>query len=90
MLLFGKAVLFIGEGEDKVEALHIQVMEPGKMYNVKRRVWHAVVLSGDASILLVENCDTGKENSDYYQLTSEMRQLIIETARREQPEWWGG
>jgi hypothetical protein len=59
------------------------------MYNVKRAAWHCAVLSRDASILLVENCDTGTANSDYWTLTPEMRQQIVETACKEQPEWWG-
>ena len=88
VLLEGQAVLFLGEGGDTVTALHPQVMESKKMYNVKRGAWHCAVLSRDASILLVENCDTGTANSDYWPLTTEMRQLIVETARHEQPVWW--
>ncbi|RPH63225.1 MAG: hypothetical protein EHM81_00530 [Chloroflexi bacterium] len=89
VLIEGQAVLFLGEGGDTVTALHPQVMEPKKMYNVKRGVWHCAVLSRDASILIVENCDTGTANSDYWTLTAEMRQQIVETAHAEQPEWWG-
>jgi len=88
VLLEGQAVLFLGEGDKQVEKLHPQVMEPKKMYNVKRGAWHCAVLSRDASILLVENCDTGTANSDYAALPLEMRQMIIETARLEQPAWW--
>ncbi len=89
VLLFGQAVLFMGEGETKIEKLIPVVMEPGKMYNVKRNAWHVAVLSQDASILLVENRDTGKANTDYAPLSPELRQLVVETSQREQPEWWG-
>jgi ureidoglycolate hydrolase len=89
VLLEGQAVLFLGEGDERIEKLHPQVMEPKKMYNVKRAVWHCAVLSRDASILLVENCDTGTANSDYVALTAEQRLLIVKTARCEQPMWWG-
>jgi hypothetical protein len=88
VLLFGQAILFIGEGEAKIEKLHPVVMEPGKMYNVKRSAWHVAVLSHDASILLVENRDTSKANTDYAELDPELRQVIIETSRREQPQSW--
>jgi ureidoglycolate hydrolase len=88
VLLEGQVVLFIGEGGEQVEKLHPQVMEPKKMYNVKRGVWHCSVLSRNASILLVENCNTTRANSDYILLTADQRQLIVETARREQPAWW--
>jgi ureidoglycolate hydrolase len=89
VLLFGQALLFIGEGETKIEKLHSVVMEPGKMYNVKRSVWHTSVLSHDASILLVENRDTGIENTDYAPLSPELRRMLVETSRREQPQSWG-
>ena len=89
VLLAGQAVLFLGEGNPQVVALHPQVMKPRKMYNVKRGAWHCVVLSRDASILLVENCDTGAENSDYAPLNADLRKLLVETAAREQPTWWG-
>lgn len=88
VLLAGQAVLFLGEGDPKVVALHPQVMEPGKMYNVKRGAWHTNVLSRDASILLVENRDTGTGNSDYAPLNAELRKFIVETAARELPTWW--
>lgn len=88
VLLDGKAVLFIGEGEQQITALHPQVLGPGKMYNVKRHTWHTVVLSKDASILLVENQDTGEANSDYAALNTACKRTIIETAAQEQPEFW--
>lgn len=89
VLLFGQAILFIGEGESEIEKLHPVVMEPGKMYNVKRSAWHVAVLSHDASILLVENRDTSIKNTDYAPLSAELRALLVETSRREQPQWWG-
>jgi hypothetical protein len=64
-------------------------MEGKKLYNVKRGAWHLVVLSRDASILLVENCDTGAGNSSYVPLSMELRKMIVETAARELPNWWG-
>jgi hypothetical protein len=88
VLLAGQAILFMGEGDPEVVKLQPQVMEAGKMYNVKRGAWHTNVLSRDASILLVENCDTGTANSDYAPLNAELRQLIVATAAREQPDWW--
>ena len=88
VLLGGQAVLFLGGGEDRVEDLLPQVLEPGKLYNVKRRAWHAVVLSRDATILLVENRDTGELNTEYFPLEETLRQLIVDTAHQELPEWW--
>ncbi len=88
VLLSGQAVLFLGGNGPQLEAVHSQVMEPGKLYNVKRNAWHNIVLSRDATVLLVENRNTSKKNTEYWTLQSEHRQFIVETARREQPAWW--
>jgi len=59
VLLEGKAALFIGEEATPVH------MEPGKIYNVKQGVWHNVKVTQDAKLLIVENHNTGKDNSEY-------------------------
>ncbi|MBN2388470.1 MAG: hypothetical protein JXB85_15745 [Anaerolineales bacterium] len=88
VLLAGQAVLFIGGNGARVEAITPQVLEAGKLYNVKKDVWHTIILSRDATILLVENRDTGRGNSGYFTLAAGQRAFLVETARREQPGWW--
>jgi mannose-6-phosphate isomerase-like protein (cupin superfamily) len=88
VMLKGQGILFLGEGEVQVERIYPQVMESGKIYNVKRGVWHTVVLSRDGSVLIVENRNTSRENSDYSLLEPKQQILIFETAKREQPDWW--
>ncbi len=39
-------------------------LEKCKVYCVKRGVWHQMVLSRDATVLVVENNDTTSENTD--------------------------
>jgi len=78
VLLAGQATLILGGIDGMVEGIYPQVMENGKLYNVKQDVWHTVLLSRDASILIVENRDTGKENTEYCQLTREQKQDICE------------
>lgn len=85
VLTRGKGVLFIGDGAAHPERLFPQPMELGKIYNVKKAVWHTVIMSLDASILIVENRDTSKQNSDHSELKPEQKALILETARRELP-----
>ena len=60
VLLLGRAWLVIGEDLRKVE------MEPGKIYNVKAGTRHNVLLEKDSKVLIVENHDTGPENSELY------------------------
>ena len=39
-------------------------MEKCKVYNVKKGLWHHIVVSTDATVLVIENSDTGMENTE--------------------------
>ncbi len=77
VLLAGRATLFVGDGDPGAQRLLPQVMEPLKLYNVKRSIWHTILFSRDASVLIVENRDTGSRNSQFAPLTPEQRDLIL-------------
>ena len=81
VLLHGAATLLLGGNAARVDGITPQAMEPGKLYNVKRNTWHSILLSRDATILLVENRDTSRENSEYITLTEEQRHAILEIAQ---------
>ena len=89
VLTRGQGILFLGDGEPQVENLYHQVMEEGKIYNVKPSTWHTIVLSRDASVLIVENGDTSEDNSEYVSLTMEHRRFILSIAHSEQAGEWG-
>lgn len=76
VLLAGKCVLLIGDGDTKDQAVHPVDMDPGKIYNIKKGVYHSHALSRDALVLIVENRDTGATNSDRLFLTEEHREEI--------------
>jgi uncharacterized NAD(P)/FAD-binding protein YdhS len=78
VLLEGQAVLILGGNAEKVDGVYPQVMEKRKLYNVKQDTWHTVLLSRDASVLIVENNDTGKDNTEYCTLTPEQKRRIVE------------
>lgn len=59
VLLQGKATLLIGEKAERVE------MEPLKYYNIRAGIWHNIFVSRDARVLVAENANTSKDNSDY-------------------------
>ncbi|KAF0107951.1 MAG: hypothetical protein FD146_1249 [Anaerolineaceae bacterium] len=82
VLLAGQVTLFVGDGETRPERLVPQAMEPLKLYNVKQKVWHTILFSRDASVLIVENRDTGPHNTQFAALTPEQRGLVVETALR--------
>lgn len=77
VLLAGRCILFLGEGDESVTAIHAVDMEPLKLYNVKRGVWHTHTLSEDATVLIVENVDTNDANSPSKILSPEQRAEIV-------------
>lgn len=88
VLMEGQAVLFLGEGDRDLTELIPVKMQPYVLYNVKQAAFHTIVMSFDATVLLVENRDTASENSAYFTLTSEQKQFIRDTAHKEMPGYW--
>jgi ureidoglycolate hydrolase len=80
VLLIGQATLVLGGNSSRVDSIHPQKMEMGYLYNVKRNAWHTVMLSQDASILIVEEKNTGPENTEYCELAEDFRKEIATIA----------
>lgn len=59
VLLQGSATLIIGEEQI------LEPLEHCKIYNVKKGVWHALKISKDAKVLIVENHNTSLDNTFY-------------------------
>lgn len=56
MLLEGVATLYTEDEEC--------VMEKHVLYNIPKGVWHHIVVSEDATVLVVENSNTTKDNTE--------------------------
>ncbi len=82
ILLRGKCVLILGGNGRQAAGLSPCEMVNEKVYNVRAGVWHTVLLSPDASVLIVENSDTGDGNSEKCNLDAELRQQVIGFARQ--------
>jgi len=82
VLLSGRCILFLGEGGDAVTQVHAADMQPLRLYNVKRGVWHSHTFSEDAKVLIVENRDTTDANSPFVDLTPAQRQRVIDLTRQ--------
>lgn len=85
VLLRGSCILFVAEGDETVTRIHAQPLAPGKIYNVKRGVWHHHTLSPEAMVLVVENRETTYDNSPFCDLSPAQQQEIrrlAEAARR--------
>ncbi len=78
VLMAGRCILFIGEGEDSVTKVHAVDMEPYKLYNVKRGVWHSHTFSKDARVLIVENRDTVDANSPFVGLSRGQQEEVVD------------
>ena len=68
----GEADMVICENGDKPGEAHVIKMEQGVAYNVLQNVWHAVVMSRDAHIIIFEKSDTSAENTEYVELDEEV------------------
>lgn len=85
VLLKGQGVLLLGGSGPAVDQVTPQVLEIGKVYNVKRFAWHSILLTEEAAVLVVENQDTGAHNSEFAPLSEEHRRTIAKLGDLLQP-----
>ena len=86
VLLRGRCLLFLGEGDQTITAIHGRDMTPHTVYNVKKGAWHSHTLSEEAMVLIVENRDTTFDNSPFCPLTPDQQESLVELTRRLWPE----
>lgn len=82
VLLSGKCILFSGGNLDKIGEVDAINLEPLKIYNVKSSVWHTHTLSKGSSVLIVENVDTGDENSPTLEMNDDQVRKMKELAEK--------
>ena len=70
ILVRGTAILLAGGSGNAPAYVEACPMQPGVVYNVKKSVWHTCSLSCDAHVVIIENDDTGKMNSEYAMLSN--------------------
>lgn len=86
-LLAGRCILYAVEGEVpdggpiRPEQLRAVDLEPGKLYDVKRGVYHSHALEPGSSVLIVENRDTCDENSPMIRTDAALRERTAALAR---------
>ena len=71
ILLAGKCTLLFAN--ETAEGLKIEAvpMEPLKVYNIPRSLWHNTVTEHGTKLALIEDSSTGSANSDNLDLTAE-------------------
>ena len=59
VLLEGEATLLVGENAERIR------LEPVKFYNVRAGIWHNIIVTPGTRVLVAENANTSKDNTDY-------------------------
>lgn len=77
VLLEGACTIFIFE-QDQILPIHL---EPKKIYNIKKGVFHSHTLSKNCKLLIIEEENTSDDNSPVMNLTKAQKQQLIELAR---------
>ncbi len=67
VLLDGTATLY--ESEDGVSFFKVD-MQKNTVYNIPMNVWHHITVSEDATVLVVENRNTTKENTQRQEVST--------------------
>jgi hypothetical protein len=77
VLLEGACTLFIFENNEIVP-IHL---EPHKIYNIKKGVFHSHTLSKNCKLLIIEEENTNDDNSPTMTLDSAQKQQLIQFTR---------
>lgn len=65
LLLEGNCTLYIADGaEQKIDVITAVNLEAGKLYNVRKGVWHTHVTGFGTKVAIIENADVSSENSE--------------------------
>ncbi|MFA6470454.1 MAG: hypothetical protein WCU00_00325 [Candidatus Latescibacterota bacterium] len=66
ILMAGRAIMLVGDTGTDAGSVKPVELELFQAINIKKSVWHTVLSSCDARILIVENRDVTRQNSDYW------------------------
>lgn len=72
ILTAGEADLIVCEGDESPTEPHVFPMALNVAYDIQQSVWHHVVMSPDAHIVIFERSETGIETTDYAELAPEI------------------
>ena len=72
ILTAGRADLILLEGDQVPTKPYVFPMTVNVAYNIQQSVWHHVVMSPEAHIVLFERSETSLETSDYAELAPEV------------------
>lgn len=74
VLLSGSCQMILMDFQDEqLKKIEIVNLEPNKIYNIPKNIYHSHVLSPNTKLLIIEQEDTSDHNSNRIYLTSEIR-----------------
>lgn len=80
ILLAGRCTLLFGNETENGLEIGCVEMDPLKVYNIPRTLWHNTVTQADTKLALIEDSSTGAANSDVLPLTeaqiARVRELV--------------
>lgn len=78
VLLEGHCILYTADILDNtISNIEGTNMVPGKIYNVKKGVYHTHTLSKDCSVLIVENDNTSLHNSPKFMIGEDINNQLV-------------
>jgi ureidoglycolate hydrolase len=81
VLLAGSCTLLSAVEENGKLSIKATAMEPMKVYNIPRSLWHNTVTMKSTKLILVEDVSTGAKNSDVLKLSDEQIAEVKRIAR---------
>jgi ureidoglycolate hydrolase len=81
VLLSGSCVLVYANEENGNLVFKAEKMQPMKVYNIPRSLWHNTITTKDVKLILIEDSSTGMENSDVLNLSKEQIEQVQNLAK---------
>lgn len=69
ILLEGRGVLMAADGQETYGSIHAVIMQKNTVYNIPQNIWHAHQMCTGSKLLIIENSDTNRQNSDRIRLS---------------------
>ncbi len=66
ILMAGRGIMLVGDKSPSVSSVKPIELAPFQAINIMRSVWHGILTSREARVLIVENRNVTKDNSDYW------------------------
>ena len=76
VLVAGSCTLISAQESEGKLRFSATVMEPNKVYNIPATLWHNTVTKPDTKMILIEDSNTGMDNSDICPLSAEQIEEI--------------